>query len=83
MSWTLWIIFGTVVGVIAGRLVGTRQSLVMNVIVGIVGAFMGGLIYVVIFPPGDDVMFEIPSVIASIVGTVLLLSVLRMVRRTT
>jgi uncharacterized membrane protein YeaQ/YmgE (transglycosylase-associated protein family) len=82
MSWILWIIFGAIVGWIATTMTGTRSGLLMNIVVGILGAFVGGLILMYVRPPGDEVMFEVSSVIASIIGAIIVVYLVRMVRRT-
>lgn len=46
MSIILWIIFGGVIGWIASMIMGTnkQQGMLGNIVVGIIGAFTGGLV---------------------------------------
>jgi uncharacterized membrane protein YeaQ/YmgE (transglycosylase-associated protein family) len=46
MGLVSWIIFGALAGWVASLIVGnsSRQGCLMNIIVGVVGAFVGGLI---------------------------------------
>ena len=46
MNFIIWLIVGGVIGWVASILMGTnkQQGILLNVIVGIVGAFVGGLV---------------------------------------
>lgn len=46
MGLLLWIIFGAVVGWVASLIMGTdsRQGALVNIVLGIVGALVGGLV---------------------------------------
>jgi uncharacterized membrane protein YeaQ/YmgE (transglycosylase-associated protein family) len=41
----IWILVGLVAGVLAALVVGSGYGLVGNIVIGIVGAFLGGLIF--------------------------------------
>ncbi len=41
----VWLIIGGVVGWLAGMIMRDNQGVVMNIVVGIVGSFLGGLIF--------------------------------------
>jgi len=81
MVWSVlsWIVCGFVIGLIARAIVPGRQSIgfVMTVILGIVGAFVGGLIASLIWgapPEGNpDVSRMWPGWLFSIIGATLLL----------
>lgn len=72
-----WIIFGALAGWVASMLVGTskRQGCLMNIIVGIVGAFLGGLIFRLVTrePVWFDWNFQ--SFAVAVLGAVLLLAI--------
>jgi uncharacterized membrane protein YeaQ/YmgE (transglycosylase-associated protein family) len=78
-----WIIFGALAGWIASMIAGENasQGWLGNIIVGIVGAFLGGLLFSVL--TGQRVIFgwNIGSFIVAVIGAVVLLFLLRMVRR--
>ncbi|HAM45894.1 MAG TPA: GlsB/YeaQ/YmgE family stress response membrane protein, partial [Propionibacteriaceae bacterium] len=46
MGWLAWIIFGALAGWVASMLAGTndRQGCIVDIIVGVVGAFVGGIL---------------------------------------
>ncbi|MEO4040603.1 GlsB/YeaQ/YmgE family stress response membrane protein [Hoeflea sp. CAU 1731] len=44
MSWILWIIVGLLAGWIAQKIMDRQGGLIKNLVVGLVGAFVGGLL---------------------------------------
>ncbi len=44
MSWILWIIVGLLAGWIAQRIMDRKGGLIKNLVVGLIGAFVGGLL---------------------------------------
>ena len=83
MGIVTWIIFGALAGWVASMIAGTneRQGCLLNIIVGIVGAFVGGLLYSLVTGRDFVAGFDIPSFIVAVVGAVILLFVLTGVRR--
>lgn len=70
-----WIIFGALAGWVASIIVGNdaRQGCLMNIIVGVIGAFIGGLLMQLLTGRGFNFEFSIPSFIVAVIGAVLLL----------
>jgi uncharacterized membrane protein YeaQ/YmgE (transglycosylase-associated protein family) len=70
-----WVIFGALAGWVASIIVGrnSRQGCLMNIIVGVAGAFVGGLIAG--WLGGQDVMWDwsLRSFGTAVLGAVLLL----------
>lgn len=84
MSFILWIILGGLAGWLASMMVGTdaRQGWLENVVIGIVGAFIGGLIGGFLFGKGADLgTINLYGIIMAVVGAVILLLILRAIRR--
>jgi uncharacterized membrane protein YeaQ/YmgE (transglycosylase-associated protein family) len=83
MGFIAWIIFGALAGWLAGKLAGDDDGsgCLTNIIVGIVGAFLGGIIYKLISGEDWDFAFNIPSFAVAVGGSVVLLVLLRIVRR--
>ena len=83
MNFIIWLIVGAVVGWIATSLMGQREGLLMNIIVGIVGAFVAGLVltpYLGISTINQS-NFSLPAMLVSVGGAVILLLVLSLFRR--
>jgi uncharacterized membrane protein YeaQ/YmgE (transglycosylase-associated protein family) len=78
-----WIIFGALAGWAAGIVTGTqrRQGCLFNIIIGIVGAFIGGLLMQFITGHGFEFGFNLPSFAVAVIGSVVLLAVTGAARR--
>lgn len=78
MGILLWLIFGLIVGVIAKYIVPGEGpgGIIGDIIVGIVGAFLGGWIYS-LFGHGGVSGFNLPSILCAVIGAVVLLFILR------
>ena len=84
MGIIVWLIMGGVVGWIASMIMGTnaRQGMLLNVVVGIVGALIGGwLIGPMVGAGSINDGITIMSVIVSLIGAVILLAILSLFRR--
>lgn len=79
MNIIMWILFGALVGWIASLIMKTdeEQGAVGNIIVGIVGAFLGGAI-ARIFGGSGVSGFNLGSLLVAILGAVILLFFLKM-----
>lgn len=71
-----WLIIGGLAGWIASSLMKTRQGLGMNILVGIVGAFVGGFLFNLAGSEGVT-GFNIWSLFVAIIGAVVLLWLLQ------
>jgi uncharacterized membrane protein YeaQ/YmgE (transglycosylase-associated protein family) len=80
MGIILWIVFGAIAGWIASVITGSREGLLLDIIVGIVGAVVGGWI-MSIFGNSGVTGFNLYSFMVAIVGAVVLLFVVKAVRR--
>ena len=85
MSFILWIVVGGILGWVASMIMGTndKQGMFLNIIVGIVGAFLGGLLLAPLFGTGtiNQGDFSIGSMLVSLVGAVILLAIVNFFRR--
>ena len=79
MGILLWIVFGAIVGVVASMLMGTRENMVIDIIVGIVGAVLGGWL-MSFFGKGGVSGFNLYSFLVAILGAVVLIAILRAIR---
>jgi uncharacterized membrane protein YeaQ/YmgE (transglycosylase-associated protein family) len=81
LGWFSWIIFGALAGWIASILTGrnSQQGCLMNIIVGIVGAFLGGWGYTLITGHTLRVGWNLTAFIVSVIGAVVLLALINLV----
>lgn len=81
MNIIVWIIFGALAGWVASKIMNTdaSQGAIANIVVGIVGAFVGGFLMQLIGGAGVD-GFNIRSFIVAVIGAVVLLAVFKMIR---
>ncbi len=82
MGIILWIIFGALVGWIASLIMKTdpEQGAVLNIIIGIVGALIGGGL-VSIFGASGVTGFNFYSFVVALIGAVLLIVIMKVLRR--
>ncbi|HEY2063896.1 GlsB/YeaQ/YmgE family stress response membrane protein [Amycolatopsis sp. NBC_01480] len=84
MGFFTWIIFGALVGWIANIVVGgadrQRQGCLVSVLVGVLGAALGGFIYQLATGEHQRFGFDFPSFGVAILGAIVLLAILRLVR---
>lgn len=82
MDIILWIIFGALVGWIASLIMKTdpQQGAVLNIVVGIVGAVVGGWL-MNFFGESGVSGFNLYSFIVALLGAVVLIAVVKMLRR--
>jgi uncharacterized membrane protein YeaQ/YmgE (transglycosylase-associated protein family) len=84
INFLIWIIAGAVIGWVASLIMRTnsRQGLIADIIVGIVGAFVGGYFLSPIFNAGtiNQGDFSIPALLVSLGGAIILLVVSKLFR---
>ena len=71
-----WLIFGGLVGWIASKIMGTdaQQGVFLNIVVGVVGAFLGGFLWGMISGSPEPYQFwDIGSWVTAVVGASVLL----------
>ncbi len=83
INFIIWLIVGGIIGWVASELMHTRESLLLNIIVGIVGAFIAGLILTPLFgiTTINENNFSLPALIVSLLGSIILLAVVSLFRR--
>lgn len=82
MSWLGWIILGLISGFIASKIVNKRgEGLVLDLILGIVGAFVGGFVFNMLGLGPGVTGLNIYSFVVAIIGAVIVLVVYHAIRR--
>jgi uncharacterized membrane protein YeaQ/YmgE (transglycosylase-associated protein family) len=81
IGFILWIVVGGIIGWLASLVMRTdgQQGVFLNIVVGVVGAFIAGLIFGRGQMNSND--FSMPSLIAAFVGAIILLAIVNLVRR--
>jgi uncharacterized membrane protein YeaQ/YmgE (transglycosylase-associated protein family) len=82
MGIILWIIFGALAGWIASMIMGTndKQGAFLNIVIGIVGAFLGGWLMSLIGKSGVA-GFNLRSFLVALAGAVVLIFIVKLFRR--
>ena len=85
MNFILWIIIGGLIGWVASMIMRTnaQQGLLLNIIVGVVGALVAGWIISprVGIPTINQDVFSLPALLVSLLGAIVLLGIVNLVRR--
>lgn len=88
INFILWIIVGAVIGWLASIVMrrNAQQGLLLDIVVGIIGAFLGGLVFSMFGVGGANINqgdFSLPSLIVSFIGAVILLGIVNLFTRRT
>jgi uncharacterized membrane protein YeaQ/YmgE (transglycosylase-associated protein family) len=85
MNFIIWIVVGGVIGWLASLVMRTdaQQGLFLNIVVGIVGAFLGGWLLAPLFGTGpiNQSDFSLSSMFVSFLGAIVLLMIVNLFRR--
>ncbi len=78
MGILIWIVVGGIAGFVAGKvLTGKGLGLLWDIVVGILGAFLGGWLAGLVGIPVSTGTFTVSGLLAAFVGAVILLVVFR------
>lgn len=85
MNLIIWLVVGGLIGWVASMVMRTngQQGIVLNVVVGIVGALIGGWLLAPMFGAGtiNQNDFSAASLGVSLLGAIILLAIVNLVRR--
>ena len=85
MNFIIWLVIGGVIGWLASMVMRTdaQQGVILNVVVGIVGALLGGWLIspLVGVPTINQNAFSLPAMLVSLVGAIILLGIVNLFRR--
>ena len=86
INFILWLVFGALVGWLASIVMRTdaQQGALLNIVVGIVGAFVGGLVFNFLGIGGSSLNnnnFSLGGMLVAFVGAVILLAIVNLVQR--
>jgi uncharacterized membrane protein YeaQ/YmgE (transglycosylase-associated protein family) len=85
MNFIIWLVVGGLIGWVASKIMRTdaQQGLILNVVVGIVGALLGGWLLAPLFGTGtiNQSDFSVSALLVSLLGAVVLLALVNLIRR--
>jgi uncharacterized membrane protein YeaQ/YmgE (transglycosylase-associated protein family) len=84
MNIIIYLIAGAIVGYIASRIMNTnsQQGLILDIVVGVIGAFLAGYFISPLLGIGTiNDAITIPTLLVTLLGSVILLGLYKMVRR--
>ena len=83
MNLIVWLVVGGLIGWVASMLMHSPEGILMNVVVGIVGAFIGGWLLSPLVGAGtiNSHDFSLGSLAVSLLGAVILLAIVNLFRR--
>ncbi len=80
MGIILWIIFGAIVGFIASNIMGKGEGLLWDIILGMIGALVGGFIMNALGHAGIT-GFNLYSLVVAVVGAIIVIWIGRALRQ--
>jgi len=82
MNLLIYLVAAAVIGWVASELMHDRSSLLINIVVAVVGAFLAGYFLSPIFGVGTiNDAITIPTMLVTLLGSVILLAIVRLIRR--
>ena len=83
VNFIVWIIVGGILGWVASMIMRTRGGLLVNIIVGIVGAFIAGLVLTPLLGIRtiNQNNFSFPALVVSLLGAIILLAIVSLFQR--
>jgi uncharacterized membrane protein YeaQ/YmgE (transglycosylase-associated protein family) len=83
LNFIIWIIVGGIIGWVAGLIMHSNMGLLLDIVVGIVGAFLAGLLLSPLFGINtiNQGNFSLPALVVSLLGAIILLGVVNLFRR--
>jgi uncharacterized membrane protein YeaQ/YmgE (transglycosylase-associated protein family) len=77
MTLVAWIVVGAIAGFLASEIMGTREGLILMVVLGIVGAVVGGWIASDLLHIADVTAINLTSVVVATIGAVVVILVVQ------
>ena len=71
MGFLAWIVVGAIAGFLANQIMGTREGLLMMIVLGIVGGLLGGFIAASVLKIGSVNGINVESIVIATLGAIL------------
>jgi len=80
MGFIAWIVVGAIAGFLANQVMGSREGLIMMVVLGIVGGLVGGFIATSVFKVGSVNGINLESIVIATLGAILVVFIVNALR---
>jgi uncharacterized membrane protein YeaQ/YmgE (transglycosylase-associated protein family) len=77
MGFIAWIVVGAIAGFLTNQIMGSREGLLMMVILGIVGGLVGGYVATTVFKVGSVDGINVESIVIATLGAIAIVFVAR------
>ena len=74
-----WIVVGAIAGFITNMLMGGREGVIETILLGIVGALVGGFLAGTVLKVADVTGINVESIVVAVIGAIIVVAVYRMV----
>jgi uncharacterized membrane protein YeaQ/YmgE (transglycosylase-associated protein family) len=73
-----WIVLGAIAGFITNLIMGGKEGVIATIVLGIVGALVGGYLAGTVLKVADVTGINIESIVVAVIGAVIVVAVYRM-----
>ncbi len=77
MGFLAWIVVGAIAGFLANQIMGSRESLLMMIVLGIVGGLVGGFVAASVLKVGSVNGINVESVVIATLGAIAVIAVVQ------
>jgi len=82
MNILIYLVAAAIIGWLASEIMRDRSSLLINIVVGVVGAFLAGYFLSPIFHVGTiNDAINIPTMLVTLLGAVIVIAIVHLLRR--
>jgi uncharacterized membrane protein YeaQ/YmgE (transglycosylase-associated protein family) len=81
MGFIAWIVVGAIAGFLANQIMGSREGLLLMIVLGIVGGLVGGFIATSVLKIGSVNGINVESIVIATLGAILVVFVANAVTR--
>lgn len=74
-----WIVLGAIAGWITNMIMGGSEGVILTIVLGIVGAVVGGYLAGTVLKVADVTGVNVESIIVAVIGAIIVVAVYRMV----
>ena len=80
MGFLAWIVVGAIAGFLANQVMGSREGLLMMVVLGVVGGLVGGFVASTVFHRGSVDGVNLESIVIATLGAIAVVFVVNAVK---